>query len=974
VRAETGLPNCCCLISTGWGKRLSAGDLFRLLDDAGLTPTPQAVADIVWLAQFARPHADAGTGSADHVPEEAPVAADGGYPQAGQRVRPIRTPPVSTMSGSQKLMRPLLPMRRVPNRLQPILDENATADSAAHSGIVVPELRASAERGLSLTVVVDTGPAMSVWDRLEDDLLTLFRRLGAFRDVRKWYLRTAEDAVLGVSRTRLGDGPDLSAADRSAALRDIAELANPPGRRVILLLSDATSPAWHSGTITPVLRRWAAAGPLAIVQPLPRQLWDRTGLSPVQGRLSSRFPAAPNTRLRFRAHRRAFSGANDDAARQRAQMSAPALVPVPVLGLGPDWLGPWARFIASPYGGQLDCTVTLAASTRQAWSPPPSAAATAKQRVQHFVEQARPGALQLAIYLTAAPLTLPVMRRIQAGLLPETDPSHLAEVLLSGLLYTSDAAHNPDAPEAWRYDFAAGVREILLAGLSRSQALRVMSLFGEPPKLSAGESDADAIPATGAGISVNLPELVTPFAEISRQVLDRVDGRLDAEPVPREQPMLESTSPLGHASALIRRYQRTGQITDLDAAIAVLHGHPSLDPQPGTGQPIDQEPQHIAELALALRLRYSATGQRMDLDEAADIANGAIANLSAGSERAGLAHELSMAIAMRYALTGALADLDSAIDAASTAAADASEANEDMATLARHTAALGALLLRRAQRLPSPAYVDEAIRWLRAATAEPTPDTQQRAKALTDLACALQLRAADTAGALATADLNAGIDSMRAALELTAENRAEHSARLNGLAATLALRSAITGSVSDLREAVNVYQRAAGSIMARVADHAESLAGLGTALCEVARGGESHVLTEAIRSLRAAVSQTNEDDPARPHRLAALAKALLLRFELNQNRSELTEAAYFLGLAVKSASPDTAEQARYLHELGLTYERRYDLASMSQDLVLATDALRQASAIAAAENLTGIQTAFARILRARQRRVEAEAT
>ena len=40
-------------------------------------------------------------------------------------------------------------------------------------------------------------------------------------------------------------------------------------------------------------------------------------------------------------------------------------------------------------------------------------------------------------------------------MLPDSRPSHLAEVLLGGLVSTSDAAQNPDVPEEWRYDFAA---------------------------------------------------------------------------------------------------------------------------------------------------------------------------------------------------------------------------------------------------------------------------------------------------------------------------------------------------------------------------------------------------------------------------------------------------------------------------------------------------------------------------------------
>jgi hypothetical protein len=873
-------------------------------------------------------------------------------------------------------MRSLRPLRRrAPDPRRAVLDEDATAQSAAQSGIVVPAFRDGEERAWSMTVVVDTGPAMPVWAKLEAELLRLFHHLGAFRDLQKWYLRTSEERVLGVSRTARPDSRPRRGAGRPAALRNISELADPAGRRVILLLSDAASGAWYSGAITEVLRQWAAAGPLAIVQPLPPQLWARTGLAPLQGRVTSPFAGAPNTRLRFRPQRRTVRALRGlpGAAPTDGHDSSLEPVPVPVLGLGPDWLGAWAGFIASPPGARLDCTVTLARAVHPERFPPPLAADSPRQRVQRFAEQASPEALRLAVYLSATELSLPVMRHVQAALLPGTGPSHLAEVLLGGLVATADAAQNPDAPEEWRYEFAHGVRELLLAGLGRSQARRVLALVSEELGhrfgLSADEFTA-ALAAPADDASASLPMSVKPFAEIARQVLERIDGRFTLDGPPRQPSIPATASPLDRAAALIRRYQRGGKVRDLDEAIGVLQGDPFWEPaaQPAPGQ----DAEHVTALALALRLRFSASGQRADLDEAVELIRDTSTESASALQRAALRHEFSAILGLRYALTGDLDDLDAAIEAARAAATDAADGEG----ADRYAGALGAFLLRRARRMDSATDLDEAIGWLRTAIAGQSLDGQERARVGTDLAAALRVRAMTAEPATAAADLDAGIGAMRAALEITPEDSAEHAFRLNELAAALAARAAVHpegagARAAALREAADVYRRAADSMTARSADRAESLAGLGSSLYDLACDGDAAALPEAVRSLRSAVSQTSGDDPARPRRQAALADALLLRFSQNQSRHELTEAAHFLELAVAGAPPGSSERARYLTALGLTYERRYEVARMPHDLALAAAALRQASTIASAEDIPRIRLSFARILNAQAMHQEA---
>ena len=78
----------------------------------------------------------------------------------------------------------------------------------------LPVLRPTPERWLSLALVVDAGPSMVIWRSLVDDLRTLFAQLGAFRDVRTWYLHVGPDGHPGIH-------PEADPAD---ALRSPREL------------------------------------------------------------------------------------------------------------------------------------------------------------------------------------------------------------------------------------------------------------------------------------------------------------------------------------------------------------------------------------------------------------------------------------------------------------------------------------------------------------------------------------------------------------------------------------------------------------------------------------------------------------------------------------------------------------------------------------------------------------------------------
>ncbi|MBD0707342.1 MULTISPECIES: SAV_2336 N-terminal domain-related protein [unclassified Streptomyces] len=331
---------------------------------------------------------------------------------------PVRAPGANALPGLlglQKALRPLRGYTLAPHRPgEGTLDEEATAERSAASGILIPVLRPAAGRRPDIQLLMDTGPAMLVWNRMVEELRQACQQSGAFRDVQVHRLYDT------------GEGPPLvtttSGADGHPRLRPVDQLHDPTGRRLTLVVSDCVGPLWQRGATQRFLRHWPRNSPLALVQPLPPRLWPRTAL-----------PAEPGTFLRSAAPGGHPSFHSDD---EPWGPLVPGRRAVPVLTPTPEAFASWTR-LHTGHGG--DTVRGWAAWVGPERHPPrapgtPRAPRSDDALLRAFRAGASPGALRLAVHLAAAPLTLPVMQLVQRAMLPDTGPMELAEVLLSGLL------------------------------------------------------------------------------------------------------------------------------------------------------------------------------------------------------------------------------------------------------------------------------------------------------------------------------------------------------------------------------------------------------------------------------------------------------------------------------------------------------------------------------------------------------------
>ncbi|MGA4845560.1 SAV_2336 N-terminal domain-related protein [Streptomyces sp. G5(2025)] len=421
----------------------------------------------------------------------------------------------------QRALRPL--KQRVPDRHHRVLDERATAERASRHPRLrpwTPVMVPATDRLLSLALVTDTGPAMTVWRPLVRELREAMHRTGAFRDVRVWHL-----AGLG-GRVGVRSSP-------GGPVRDPAALVDATGRQVTLVLSDCSGPHWWDGRAAPALHRWAGRGPTAILQPLPERLWRRTAAPAVPGRAIASRAGAPNTVLRFTPH---------DG---RVRLPAADAIPVPVLELAPEWLGDWAGLVTASGDHRRDTAVTFVSGAPVPAGRPLAAEGDLPitERILRFQAAASPTAADLAAHVALSVPALPVMRLIQQRVTPGSRPSDLAEVLLSGLLEPVDA-------ERGLYDFVPGARTALLETLPRPESLAVADLLGrlgEEIEARAGSAShafrAVVEVAQGTG-SRGLGPAGQPFALVSEEALGLLRGRAIrvAERPVEERPVEERTA------------------------------------------------------------------------------------------------------------------------------------------------------------------------------------------------------------------------------------------------------------------------------------------------------------------------------------------------------------------------------------------------------------------------------------------------
>ncbi|MFJ3658271.1 SAV_2336 N-terminal domain-related protein, partial [Streptomyces nigra] len=575
------------------------GPLLADLHPAEQPPTPREVAELIWLARHLPGGIGQGEGllplppsrerpissaTADDAGPDSSRAGDGdrsgsdstrlylpgnGSPDEAVETEAVQAAPVrvggpAALPRQRQLARALRPLkRRVPSTLSTVLDEEATAARIADHHHWIPVLTPAKDRWLDLVIVLDAYSESGIfWEPLARELRAVCQQLGAFRDVRLCHLLARSDGSPG-----LGTG----SAAPPHLLRPTTSAVDPTGRTVILVLTDGVAPAWRSGTLREALRKWATGGPTAILQALPEHAWERTALAPEPGRFRTTEPGGANTTLSYVGY-----GLRPDGPKRGA-------IPVPVLGISPEWLAPWAHAIAQP--AAFDAAAVLLPPIAELTQVGPVAldvheALGRDVTFDDFRAQAQPEVFRLAAYLAAVPLNLAVMRAVQVAMLPNSPLADLAEIVYSGLLQRVHGGTRTDDVLSQAYEFVPGARERLLGTLRRDEADEVIAAVSAYMKRNAPAISARftaTVPELGG--TLTLPAAARHWAEVHNLVRRR-QGKSPDLVVPHEQAMpdvltesAQRSTEFASRSAVPTARSTALVLTTLDFEYAAVRAH-----------------------------------------------------------------------------------------------------------------------------------------------------------------------------------------------------------------------------------------------------------------------------------------------------------------------------------------------------------------------------------------------------------------
>ena len=418
----------------------------------------------------------------------------------------------SPLTIAQQAFNPLI--RRVPGSTSPILDEVATSQEIADTGLWLPVLRPTLEPWLDLELVVDESISMQIWRQTIIDLKKLLTNYGIFRDVRVWGLIINDREPVQIRR-------GIGAMAKNRYPRSPKELIDDSGRRLVLVASDCVSPPWRDGKVTEVLQLWAHRLPMAIIQMLPKWLWKRTALG-------------IGTEVRLRGLTPGISNHNliAEGVSLLSELDEKNGVKVPVFTLEADKAGSWAQMLSGQgsiwtSGVMFELDKTLVNQEDRLFNLDYSKL-TAQQRVQTFRVTASPMARKLAGLLAAAPvITLPVVRLIREVLLKDSLQVNMAEVFLGGLLKPVSEVNLETHPDQVLYDFMDGVRELLVDSVPLSYVKDVVDEVSEYVAKKAGlslESFAAVLRNPQKVWEGEFTDEVRYFATVSPGVLRRLGG------------------------------------------------------------------------------------------------------------------------------------------------------------------------------------------------------------------------------------------------------------------------------------------------------------------------------------------------------------------------------------------------------------------------------------------------------------------
>ncbi|KAH6918213.1 CHAT domain-containing protein [Coprinopsis sp. MPI-PUGE-AT-0042] len=392
-------------------------------------------------------------------------------------------------------------------------------------------------------------------------------------------------------------------------------------------------------------------------------------------------------------------------------------------------------------------------------------------------------------------------------------------------------------------------------------------------------------------------------------------------------------TPKGHAclpgclsnlgSSFQRRFEHTGDLSDIAKAISVQHRAVQLTPEGHADLPA-----HLNNLGCSFQCRFEHTGDLSDIAKAISVQHRAVQLTPEGhADLPACLNNLGNSFQCRFERTGDLSDIAKAISAKHRAVQLTPEGHADLPACLNN---LGSSFQRCFERTGDLSDISKAISAKHRAV-QLTPEGHASLPGrLNNLGSSFQRRFERTGD---LSDIAKAISVQHRAIQLTPEGHASLPGRLNNLGSSFQCHFEHTGDLSDIAEAISVLHRAVQLTPEGHADLPARLNNLGNSFqCRFERTGDLSDIAEAISVLHRAVQLTPEGHADLPARLNHLGNTLLCRFERTGDLSDIAEAISVLHRAVQLTPQGHAGLPGHLSNLGSSFQRRFERTGHLSDI------------------------------------------
>ncbi|KAF8125433.1 TPR-like protein [Boletus edulis] len=386
--------------------------------------------------------------------------------------------------------------------------------------------------------------------------------------------------------------------------------------------------------------------------------------------------------------------------------------------------------------------------------------------------------------------------------------------------------------------------------------------------------------------------------------------------------------------ALLWRFEHVGELSDLEHAICTLRDVNDLTPR---GHP--DKPSRLNNIGHSFITRFKRLGELSDLEDAISTLREAIDLTPRGHpHKPSCLNNLGISFITRFERLGELSDLEHAISTLREAVDLNPHGHPDKPS---HLKNLGNFFIARFERLGELSDLEDGISTLREAIGLTPHGHPHKPSCLNNLGLSFITRF-ERLGELS--DLEDAISTLREAVDLTPHGHPDRLSCLNNLGISFITRLQRLGELRDVEDAILILREAIDLTPQGHPDNPSRLNNLGNSFrVRFERLGELSDIEHAISTLREAVDLTPHGHPDKPTHLNNLGNIFKARFERLGELSDLEDAISTLREAVDLTPDGHPDNPSRLHGLGLSFITRFKRLGELSDLEDAISTLRHAN-------------------------------